>query len=110
MRRSGPPPSTTPTTRPALDEISQRALTDRPPADASLRRPGGAGDDGPDAILWAALSIAPEEGVPVAGLVAATGMSHRWVNYRLRALADSGQAIQVKRGMWRATTTESDAP
>ena len=46
----------------------------------------------------------------MADLVAATGMSHRWVNYRLRALADSGQAIQLKRGMWRAITPEGDNP
>jgi S-DNA-T family DNA segregation ATPase FtsK/SpoIIIE len=98
-------------TRPALDEISQRALTDRPPADATLEPVGeSAGEDDPDAVLWAALSIASEDGIPVADLVAATGMSHRWVNYRLRALADSGQAIQVKRGMWRAITPESDTP
>jgi len=50
------------------------------------------------------LSFAPEDGIPVADLVTATGMSHRWVNYRLRALADDGQAIQLKRGMWRAAT------
>ena len=60
---------------------------------------GGTPTADPDALLWAALSIAPEQGVPVADLVAATGRSHRWVNYRLRALAESGQVIQVKRGM-----------
>jgi S-DNA-T family DNA segregation ATPase FtsK/SpoIIIE len=99
------------TSRPPLDEISQRALTDRPSADASLEAAGeSAGEDDPGAILWAALSIAPEDGIPVADLVAATGMSHRWVNYRLRALADSGQAIQLKRGTWRAATPESDTP
>jgi hypothetical protein len=54
------------------------------------------------------LSFAPQDGIPVADLVTATGMSHRWVNYRLRALADSGQAIQLKRGMWRAATSEGD--
>jgi S-DNA-T family DNA segregation ATPase FtsK/SpoIIIE len=54
------------------------------------------------------LSFAPEDGIPVADLVTATGMSHRWINYRLRALADGGQAIQLKRGMWRATTPEGD--
>lgn len=97
-------------TRPALDEISQRALTDRPPAEVTLEAAGETTGDDPDAILSAALSIAPEDGIPVAGLVAATGMSHRWVNYRLRALADSGQAIQLKRGMWRAITPESDIP
>ena len=69
-----------------------------------------AGEDDPDAILWAALSFASQDGIPVANLVVATGMSHRWVNYRLRALAESGQAIQLKRGMWRAITPEGDNP
>ena len=97
------------TTRPALDEVSQRVLTERPSEALGLETTGGgAGEDDPDAILWAALSFAPEDGIPVADLVAATGMSHRWVNYRLRALADSGQAIQLKRGMWRATTPGGD--
>ena len=41
-------------------------------------------------------------------LVAATGMSHRWVNYRLRALAERGQVIQVKRGMWRVAGPGGD--
>ena len=62
-----------------------------------------------ETLLWAALCLASEQGVPVADLVAATGMSHRWVNYRLRALADTGQAIQIKGGIWRAVTPESDA-
>jgi len=60
-------------------------------------------------VLWLALATAPGEDIPVADLVAATGMSHRWVNYRLRALADTGQAIQIKRGVWRATRPDSDA-
>ena len=29
---------------------------------------------------------------------------------RYAALADSGQAIQLKRGMWRAATPEGDNP
>jgi S-DNA-T family DNA segregation ATPase FtsK/SpoIIIE len=99
------------TTRPALDETSQRVLTERLFEAPGLEATGeSTGEDDPDAILWAALSFAPEDGIPVADLVAATGMSHRWVNYRLRALADSGQAIQLKRGMWRATTPEGDNP
>jgi S-DNA-T family DNA segregation ATPase FtsK/SpoIIIE len=99
------------TTRPALDEVSQRVLTERLSEAPGLEATGGgAGEDDPDAILWAALSFASEDGIPVADLVAATGMSHRWVNYRLRALADSGQAIQLKRGMWRATIPEDGDP
>jgi S-DNA-T family DNA segregation ATPase FtsK/SpoIIIE len=96
--------------RPRLDEVSLRALAERPPS-----RPQVPGDDpgpqlepdteaGPDALLWTALSLAPEEGTPVADLVSATGMSHRWVNYRLKALADAGRAVQVRRGVWRPST------
>jgi len=93
--------------RPSLDPVSAEALgTSNEDAPADLD-----GDpDGPDTLLWAALSIAPEQGVPVADLVAATGRSHRWVNYRLRALAESGQVIQIKRGMWRAARPGRDVP
>jgi len=42
----------------------------------------------------------------VADLVAATGMSHHWVNYRLCTLADVGQTIQIKHGIWRVTNPE----
>ena len=107
--------------RPPLDPVSAAALgtsTGGGPADpddgpdwpdpAGWRGGGRRAD--PDALLWAALSIAPEPGVPVADLVAATGRSHRWVNYRLRALAESGQVIQVKRGMWRTASPGSDVP
>ena len=107
--------------RPALDPVSAAALgtsTGEGPADpddgpdwpdpAAWR--GGGRRAGPDALLWAALSIAPEQGVPVADLVAATGRSHRWVNYRLRALAESGQVIQVRRGMWRVASPGRDVP
>jgi len=100
--------------RPRLDEVSLRALSERPTAHPPAAG-GGPGlglepdmGDGPEELLWAALCLAPEDGVPVADLVAATGMSHRWVNYRLRALADAGQAVQVKRGVWRAVTPEGD--
>ena len=33
----------------------------------------------------------------------------RWVHYQLRALAATGQAIQIKRGTWRAANREGDA-
>jgi hypothetical protein len=49
------------------------------------------------------LCLAPAEGIPIGDLVAATGMSQRWVHYRLRALAAVGRAVQIKRGIWRAT-------
>jgi hypothetical protein len=102
--------------RPELDNVSLQALDGRPAADTTdgPETAGSApevavGDDDPDAMLWAALSLAPGEGVPVADLVAATGMSQRWVHYRLRALAATGQAIQIKRGVWRTANREGDA-
>jgi len=101
--------------RPELDEVSLRALAQRPHGHLDAGQPGTeAGDEGgtghdPEALLWVALSLAPEQGIPVADLVAASGMSQRWVHYRLRALANVGRAIQIKRGIWRATHPESDA-
>jgi hypothetical protein len=35
--------------------------------------------DGPDAMLWVALVLAPEEGITVPGLMTATGMSRPWI-------------------------------
>ena len=60
----------------------------------------------PDALLWGALCAAPEEGVAVADLVAATGMSQRWVYDRLRTLASDGQAVRTRRGFWHAAHLE----
>jgi hypothetical protein len=97
--------------RPKLDEVSLRALAERP-----YRHPDVAGDEpseqedeqdtgqGPQELLWTALRRAPEDGLTIADLVTATGMSQRWVHYRLRVLASTGRAIQVKRGIWRAAT------
>jgi hypothetical protein len=107
--------------RPALDETSQQAITDRaqtrPDASAPItsrehEAGGGSGPsedrDTPEAMLWSALSLAPEEGISVPGLMSATGMGRRWVYYRLRELADGGRAVQTYRGNWRTTTPGSD--
>ena len=56
---------------------------------ASRPEPASPGEMAAEDVLWLALAMAPREDIPVADLVAATGMSHRWVNYRLRALADA---------------------
>ena len=72
-----------------------------------VNRPDGA-DDTPEAMLWAALSLAPGEGTTVPDLVATTGMSRPWIYLRLRELAEQGHVIQVSRGRWRAVT--DDAP
>jgi S-DNA-T family DNA segregation ATPase FtsK/SpoIIIE len=99
--------------RPSLDEISRRAVEDTRPADA--QRPphslsnghhgtidNNNADGAPMGILWAALSLAPDEGVSVPELMNATRMSRPWVYQRLRELADRGQVTQVSRGRWRA--------
>ena len=108
-------------TRPQLDSVSRLALaggplppapqpSDQPDPDHRADRPDGAGTDGPlaadeqqepDAILRRALSAAPDEGVPVSDLITVTGMSRRWVFYRLRQLAAEGYAVQTVRGYWR---------
>jgi S-DNA-T family DNA segregation ATPase FtsK/SpoIIIE len=107
--------------RPALDEISQRAMDERaqtspddpaqmpaqPPRNGERRAPGDT-RDAPETILWAALSLAPDEGISVPGLMAATGMGRRWVYYRLRELAATGRAVQTERGNWRATELGGD--
>jgi hypothetical protein len=97
--------------RPRLDAISRLALATRPPAPAPATEeseegdhaddPAAEPDDDPEATLWAALSAAPHEGISVPELVAATGMSRRWIYYRLRKFASGGQVIQTARGLWR---------
>jgi len=104
--------------RPDLDEVSMRALDERAHShpDASETEPGTRhGEDAesaPDTLLWAALALASTEGVSVPDLITATGMSRRWVYYRLRELAGAGRTIQTERGTWRAigTEPESDSP
>jgi hypothetical protein len=103
--------------RPPLDEISRQAigqqrhdepfdiLADDPPANDDNRSSGTR--DAPDVILWAALSLAPDDGVTVPGLMDATGMSRPWIYQRLRELAEQGQVIQVSRGRWRAVIDDA---
>ena len=59
-------------------------------------------------MLWAALCLAPAEGVSVPDLMRQTGMGRRWVYYRLTELAAAGRATQVTRGQWRATPDGGD--
>jgi hypothetical protein len=104
--------------RPALDEVSRQAV-DHARTDSAQRRPDappdGQGDTNdtdqsgdaqgaPESILWAALSVAPDEGISVPDLMDATRMSRPWVYQRLREMADRGQVAQVGRGRWRAVT------
>jgi S-DNA-T family DNA segregation ATPase FtsK/SpoIIIE len=107
--------------RPELDEVSRRALrrSEGPPAPVLPDLPapdtdGGEavedGEHGPDAALWTALCLAPDDGASVGDLMDVTGMSRRWVYYRLRALADAGRARPTERGTWRAIIMGGDTP
>ena len=63
--------------------------------------PGGNQND-PQRILRTVLSAAPPVGIPVSEIIIATGMSRRWVLYRLQQMAAEGLAVQVAHGLWRA--------
>jgi hypothetical protein len=99
--------------RPTLDETSRQALDGRddwgPPdaPDDEAVVGSDADDDQPEAILWVALSLAPDDGITVPELIEATGMSRPWIYLRLRELADMGQVIQVSRGRWRAVIDDA---
>ena len=105
--------------RPPLDEVSRQAIGEHwraePPETPGQDTPqkddeadSGSPGTGPEAILWAALCCAPNEGVPVPDLMRQTGMRRRWVYYRLTELAAAGRATQVTRGQWRATPDGGD--
>ncbi len=109
--------------RQPLDEVSRRAIEQHghkgrpgtsaddpigpslPPAEGSDRLDGTG--ETPEAILWAALSLAPDDGTTVPELMQATGMSRPWIYLRLRELAELGQVIQVIRGRWRAVIDDA---
>jgi hypothetical protein len=62
----------------------------------------------PEPLLWTALQNAPNDGVTVADLMHATGMSRPWTYKRLREHAAAGRAVQTTRGRWRATTPPTE--
>jgi S-DNA-T family DNA segregation ATPase FtsK/SpoIIIE len=110
--------------RPDLDEVSRQAIEEQdgsePVATATgeenetqgsssdLEAKRGGANDEPEAILWAALSLAPDEGTTVTELMATTGMSRPWVYRRLRRLAERGQVVQISRGRWRSANGDNE--
>jgi DNA segregation ATPase FtsK/SpoIIIE, S-DNA-T family len=74
----------------------------RSPQDAPGGEPVADGWSGPDVALWAALRRAGPDGVPVADLLALTGMSRPTLYRRLREHAQAGRVVQTVRGSWRA--------
>lgn len=94
--------------RPVLDEPSLRALAEPRTTAADGPKLTPDPDHGPnlewspETLLWVTLCDAPDEGIAVSDLIAATGMSRPWVYLRLKELADDGRVTQVSRGRWRA--------
>jgi S-DNA-T family DNA segregation ATPase FtsK/SpoIIIE len=91
-----------------LDEIS-RASTDTTYTDETRTIPADVEDITEERVdansmLWAALSTAPPQGIPVSELITITGMSRRWVFWRLKQLAERGEAVQTVRGHWRSAS------
>ncbi len=99
-----------------LDDVSSGAMTDRQhpqtPADTApdAPNPNHAADshDAPEALLWAALSLAPAEGITVPELMDQTRMSRPWIYQRLADMAHTGHVTQVSRGRWRAVTDHTE--
>jgi FtsK/SpoIIIE family len=93
--------------RPPLDDVSRDAIrTAAQPGDAPEENQADA-TDAPEEMLWAALSLAPDEGTTVPDLVKYTRMSRPWTYLRLRELLISGQVVQVSRGRWRAVSGDA---
>lgn len=93
--------------RPPLDEISQQAIDESHSAERITPTPQpppspSAKESAPDTVLWAALSLAADEGTTVPELMEATGMSRPWIYQRLRDLSAQGLVTQVSRGHWRS--------
>ena len=81
--------------RPDLDEVSRQAIEEQDGSEPAATATGeenetqgsssdpeakrGGANDEPEAILWAALSLAPDEGTTVTELMATTGMGRPWV-------------------------------
>jgi S-DNA-T family DNA segregation ATPase FtsK/SpoIIIE len=100
--------------RPPLDEISQRAITEPyvGPQPTGTHTPspddrGGYVRD-PDLALWDALTGAPDQGIPLAHLMIASGMSRRTLYRRLKDHIRAGRVTQVSHGRYRATNPEHD--
>jgi hypothetical protein len=89
-------------TRPRLDPLSARAITDEPDEQpiAINSTDGDTPGNDPVATLWATLEAAPENGITVRELINSTGMGRTWIYSRLHEHAAAGRVIQITRGQW----------
>jgi DNA segregation ATPase FtsK/SpoIIIE-like protein len=107
------------TERPTLDTASQQAADDyaegRHRTALAVPSPRRSPEDTAgtpeavseaDAALWAALSLAPDNGVTVPQLMKSVGMSRPWIYRRLATLTRAGEVKQITRGRWRATDSD----
>lgn len=99
--------------RPLLDPLSHNAADEHnaahlapPIAPTTAAQPEP--NDDPHAALWQALRRAPDHGLSVRELMAATGMGRTWVYDRLQEHATAGHAVQVSRGRWLAASHTDD--
>ncbi|URN05507.1 cell division protein FtsK [Actinomadura madurae] len=92
-------------TRPALDEVSRRALDEArmaPVSEPSVPvTPSRA--DRAETALREALDGAPDEGLPIAHLLMITQLSRPTLYRRLAELVKTGRAVQVGRGRYKAS-------
>ena len=72
------------------------------------RKRRGTGNNG--SALWQALCAAPAEGLEVSELMRITGWKRTKLYRHLREYAETGRAIQVSRGRWRAQATGEPSP
>ena len=104
--------------RPVLDEESRRAVdyarwtraqSPDAPAQGNPQETEGTRDT-TDSALWQALCAAPAEGWGTSELMRITGWKRTKLYRHLREYAETGRAIQVSRGHWRASTTDEPSP
>jgi hypothetical protein len=93
--------------RPPLDDVSRDAIHTAAQLGDPPEESQPTDTDAPEEMLWAALSLAPDEGITVPDLVRYTRMSRPWTYLRLRELLDRGEVIQVSRGRWRAVSGDA---
>jgi len=102
--------------RPVLDEESRRAIDyarwsrAQSPASAPDSEETEEARETTDSALWQALCAAPPEGWATSELMRITGWKRTKLYRHLREYAETGSAIQVSRGRWRARTTDEPSP
>jgi DNA segregation ATPase FtsK/SpoIIIE-like protein len=98
--------------RPVLDEESRRAIdyarwsSAQTPASAPNSEETEEVRETTDSALWQALCAAPPEGWATSELMRITGWKRTKLYRHLREYAETGRAVQVSRGRWRARATD----